>query len=95
MSAVKLTKKVVQDATKEKVLISIINAMGGQTDASDYYWHWLRWFCDDEKPGGDDTFNRCINKGWLRSTHDSDTDHSVAYITEAGRSALAQGQDNG
>lgn len=82
--------KLLSDAKKELVLLSIISAMGGTTDASDYNWHWLRWFCDDEKPGGDDTFNRCINKKWLRSTHDSDMDSSTAYITDLGRSALTE-----
>lgn len=36
-----------------------------------------------------DTFNRCSAEGWIRSTHNSDTDESIAYLTEAGRAALA------
>lgn len=87
---VKLTKAhVISDAKKEMVLLAIFADMrGGQSDVSDYDWHWINWFCNDEAPGGDDTFNRCINKGWLRSTYDSDTDHGTAYITPAGREAL-------
>jgi hypothetical protein len=93
MSGVKLTKKVrgVGRARKELVLLAIIDAMGGQTDASDYNWHWLQWFCEDETRHEADTFNRCIDKGWLRPTHDSDTDSSTAYITPTGRLALSQG----
>lgn len=86
-----LTRRLLSDAKKELVLLAIIaHTRGGQTDVSEYDWHWMGWFCEDEKPGGTDTFNRCIDKGWLRSTHDSDTDSSTAYITEAGRLALKE-----
>ncbi|MEO9297606.1 hypothetical protein [Devosia alba] len=78
------------DGQKELVLLSIVNAMGGQTDAGDERWSWLQWFCADEVGSEADTFNRCIDKGWLKSSHDSDTDHSVAWITDEGRQALAQ-----
>lgn len=87
---IKLTKaKVISETKKELVLLAIFaNMRGGESDVSDYDWHWINWFCEDEKPGGSDTFNRCIDKGWLKSSHDSDMDSSVAWITPAGYAAL-------
>lgn len=77
---------------KEYVLLCIIDRMRGQADACDSPHSWLNWFCEDEVHGmHSDTFNRCNEKGWLITTHDSDTNHSVTYITPAGRAALAQG----
>ncbi|MCD1266903.1 hypothetical protein B5M44_22020 [Shinella sumterensis] len=74
---------------KEITLLQIIAAMGGQTDSSESKWSWLNWFCADEVHcEHSDTFNRCHTKGWLHSTHDSDTDHSVTTLTAAGRDVL-------
>ena len=75
---------------KEITLLRIIDAMGGRTDSSDYPGNWLEWFCSDEIHNvHDDTFNRCNEKGWLHTTHDSDTDTSTTTLTAAGRAALA------
>jgi len=75
---------------KEIMLLQIIEAMGGQTDSGESKWSWLNWFCADEVHRlHSDTFNRCHTKGWLHTTHDSDTDHSVTTLTAAGREALA------
>ncbi len=75
---------------KEFVLLSIISAMGGETDSSEGKWQWLNWFCDDENHQSEhDTFNRCGEKGWLRTTHNSDFDTSTTVITPEGRAALA------
>lgn len=75
---------------KEIILLHIIADMGGKTDSGDYPWNWLNWFCnDDAEGGGTDTFNRCEAKGWIRTTHDSDTDSSTTTLTAAGRAALA------
>lgn len=83
---------------KEIALLSIIAAMGGETDSSEGKWQWLNWFCDDENERGvEDTFNRCEAKGWIFTTHNSDWDTSTTRLTKAGRAALAttEGKDNG
>lgn len=58
---------------KEHALLCIIDRMGGQADVCDSRHSWLNWFCEDEVHGKhSDTFNRCNEKGWLFTTHDSD-----------------------
>lgn len=75
---------------KEITLLRIIAGMGGETDSSEGKWQWLNWFCSDEIHNvQDDTFNRCNEKGWLRTTHNSDMDTSTTTLTAAGRAALA------
>lgn len=77
---------------KEFVLISIISAMGGKTDSSDHDWHWLQWFCNDERAHDkDDTFNRCHARGWLHTTHESDFETSTTTLTDQGRKAIEEG----
>jgi len=74
-------------AQKEIALLHIAASMGGTFDSSDEPWNWLNWFCDDA--GNEtDTFNRCNEKGWLFTTHDSDNDTSRTVLTTAGRAAL-------
>lgn len=74
---------------KEMVLLSIIADMRGSTDASDSPHSWLNWFCNDEAHGEhSDTFNRCIEKGWLRSSHDTSFDTSTAWLTDAGKAVV-------
>ncbi len=81
---------------KEAVLLHIIEAAGGETDSSESKWNWINWFCGDERHGDDeDTFNSCHTKGWLHTTHDSDTDHSVTTLTPAGREALEKERGDG
>jgi hypothetical protein len=83
---------VVSDITgeqKEIILLRIIAESGGTCDSSESRWSWLNWFCGDETDRDEsDTFNRCHEKGWLHTTHDSDTDHRVTTLTDAGRAAL-------
>lgn len=75
---------------KEITLLRIIDAMGGRTDSSDYPGNWLTWFCSDEIHNvQEDTFNRCNDKGWLHTTHDTSFDTSTTTLTAAGRAALA------
>lgn len=75
---------------KEITLLRIIDAMGGQTDSSESKWNWIHWFCSDEIHNvQEDTFNRCHDKGWLHSTHNSDFDTSTTTLTDAGRAALS------
>lgn len=74
-------------AQKEIALLRIAASMGGTFDSSDKSWNWLNWFCDDA--GSEtDTFNRCNEKGWLFTTHNSDNDTSRTVLTAAGRAAL-------
>ncbi len=83
---------------KEITLLRIIAAMGGETDSSDYPYSWLTWFCSDEIHNvQDDTFNRCNEKGWLHTTHNTDFDTSTTTLTASGRAYLAttEGSDNG
>lgn len=74
---------------KELTLLCIIEAMGGKTDSTEGSHSWLNWFCADEIPGvQEDTFNRCHEKGWLFTTHNSDWDTSTTSLTKAGRAAI-------
>ncbi len=80
----------VKATEKEMILLRIIEASGGNCDSSESKWSWLNWFCNDEtEVGGSDTFNRCNDKGWLHTTHNSDWDVSTTTLTELGRSALS------
>lgn len=68
-------------------MLAILNAAGGQTEASDSKWCWLNYFCDDVEPV--DTFNQAIDAKFIRVGHDDRFDSSTAYLTDAGRAALA------
>lgn len=47
-------------------------------------------FCDDRSTlTHPDTFNRCLDLGWLKAWHDNSSDHHTAELTEAGRQCLA------
>ncbi|KWV42098.1 hypothetical protein AS026_21035 [Rhizobium altiplani] len=75
---------------KEVTLLRIIDAMGGKTDVSDSSWAWINWFSSDEvHDRHSDTYNRCIEKGWLDYSHDGDFDTSTAWLTKEGRTVLA------
>lgn len=68
-------------------MLRIIDAMGGQTDASDSRGHWMTLFCEpDQDP---DTFNRAIDAKLLGCSHNSDWDTNTAWITDAGRALIA------
>ncbi|MBD9539970.1 hypothetical protein IB276_10955 [Ensifer sp. ENS04] len=74
---------------KEMVLLRVIADMGGEVESSDSPHSWLNWFCSDEVHGKhSDTFNRCIENGWLASSHNSDFDSSTTWLTPAGRAAV-------
>lgn len=74
---------------KEITLLRIIEAMKGTTDSSENQHSWLNWFCSDEIHNvQEDTFNRCNDKGWLHTTHNSDWDTSTTTLTAAGPAAL-------
>jgi len=78
---------------KEITLLLIIAAMGGNTYAGDSPYCWLNWFCSDEVHNGhSDTFNRCIEKGWITSGHCTSFDTSTASLTELGRAMLSNAE---
>jgi Lar family restriction alleviation protein len=72
-----------------RMFLEILSAMGGKSDASESKWSWINAFCEPHEGGSPDTFNLAIERGYTRSTHDSDTDHSVVWLTEAGSAALS------
>lgn len=78
------------DSIMEVLLLAIFEAMHGQGDSSEYKHHWLNMFTGDERPGIEDTFNRCNSKGWLHTTTNTDTDQSTTTLTPEGRARLAQ-----
>lgn len=60
----------------------------------------LEEFCDDKPNRNDtDTFNECIEAGWIRSWRNDLTDSGGCEITDAGRAALRalshKGSSNG
>jgi hypothetical protein len=76
----------IENQDKEVALLSIIAEMGGTTDSSESKWSWLNWFTSDEVHGKhSDTFNRCHEKGWLETGHNTDNDTSTTSITAKGR----------
>lgn len=76
---------------KETVLLLILDAMGGESDASESKHSWVNWFCSDEIHNvQSDTLNRCMEKSWLRYSHNTDTDHGMIYLSPLGRMRVAQ-----
>lgn len=76
---------------RELVLLQIIAGMGGETYSSESKWSWLNWFCSDEVAGQQsDTFNRCDEKGWLATSHDTSHDTSTSWLTADGKAILEE-----
>lgn len=81
----------IDNQVKELALLSIIRCMAGRSDSSDDTWHWMRWFTNDELHGvHSDTFNRCHEKGWLRTSHNSLDETSTTYLTTEGTKYLQE-----
>lgn len=78
---------------KITLLLSMMQAAGGEIDASENPHSLLNYFCDD-CGSGSDTFNQAIERGLIKSSFDSMFETSKAWLTDAGRSALvgSQGQ---
>lgn len=72
-----------------RMFLEILSAAGGHSDCSEWDGAWINAFCEGHEGQSPDTFNQAIDLGYTRSTHDSDTDHSVVYLTDAGRAILA------
>lgn len=79
-----------EDARDERLwwFLTILNGMGGKSDAGDYAGNWLNTFCND-RPSDPDTFNLALNLKLTESSHDSDTDESRVWLTDAGKTWLA------
>lgn len=75
---------------RELVLLQIIADMGGETDSSESKWSWLNWFCSDEAVGQSDTFNRCDEKGWLATSHNTSHDTSTSWLAADGKAVLEE-----
>lgn len=72
---------------KLRLFLSILQSAGGQTSGSDDPWNWINHFCDDAEPL--DTFNQASKRKLTRVTHDSDSDVSWVYLTDAGKAFIA------
>lgn len=70
-----------------RLFLAILQGAGGETSGNDETWNWINYFCDDGWPL--DTFNQASKEGLTRVTHDSDTDNSVVYLTDAGKAFIA------
>jgi hypothetical protein len=70
-----------------KALLKRVAKEGGRCSANDDKYAPILPWCDDrgEKT---DTFNLANEQGYLRTTHDSDSDDSVTYLTPKGRAAV-------
>ncbi|MGX1012189.1 hypothetical protein AB7M69_006546 [Bradyrhizobium japonicum] len=87
-----LSSDLPQPPNKMLTMLAILDAAGGQTEASDSKWCWLNYFCDDVEPV--DTFNQAIDAKLIRVTHESSFDTSTAFLTDAGRAALSLPRPN-
>lgn len=76
-----------QPPSKMLTMLAILDAAGGQTEASDSKWCWLNYFCEDTD--STDTFNQAVDAKLIRVSHDSRFDSSTVYLTEAGRAAAS------
>ena len=74
--------------TRMAFFLEILASMGGQSDASDYKWNWLNAFCAEHEGQEPDTFNEAVNRGFTTVSHDSSTDESTVYLTDAGRNSI-------
>lgn len=73
---------------KMRALLDLIAGERGVVDSSDYgHPSPLDPYVDD-RGRGTDTFNLAHEAGYLRTSHDSDSDTSTTRITPAGLAAL-------
>ena len=68
-------------------LLRYVDASGGKVSASEYRGNPIDLWCDD-RGQETDTLNVAIEDGLLSCSHNSDTDESWVWITDAGRRAL-------
>lgn len=84
----------VTNEQKEIKLLRIIAAMSGGIVREGAY-RWLDWVCSDEvRDWHSDTFDRCIEKGWLAPSHNTNFETSPVCLTLAGRAILANDGSN-
>lgn len=81
--------KALEEALDEATrwLLRYVEACGGKADASDYPGSPILLWCAD-RAEGDDTLNLAIERGYLTSGHDSDSDTSTIRLTDSGRRAV-------
>jgi len=68
-------------------LLRYVDASGGKVSASEYRGNPIDLWCDD-RGQETDTLNVAIEDGLLSCSHNSDTDESWVWLTDAGRRAL-------
>ncbi|MBS7669374.1 hypothetical protein [Croceicoccus gelatinilyticus] len=71
------------------MFLEIMAATGGETDAGDWRGNWINAFCEEHEGRDPDTFNAAANAGYISVAHCTSTDHSIATLTDKGRTALA------
>ncbi len=74
---------------KVMLLLRMMEAANGRIDASDSRYSLLNYFCGDFEPT--DTFNAAREKGLIRTEFNDLFETSTAFLTDAGRAALARG----
>lgn len=74
--------------TKVMLLLRMIAAANGQINASDDDHSMLNYFCGDFEPT--DTFNEAIRLKLIRTEFHDIFETSIAFLTDAGRAALAK-----
>jgi hypothetical protein len=72
-----------------RMFLEILSAMGGSSDASESEYLWINAFCEAHEGAAPDTFNIADARGLTWVTHNTDTDHSVVTLTDAGRAWLS------
>ncbi len=72
---------------KLKLFLAILASANGRCSGGDYPWNWINYFCDDVEPV--DTFNQANDRKLIHVGHDSDSDNSEVYMTDAGRAFIA------
>lgn len=68
---------------EQQACLKAVSAAGGIVDQEGPE---LAPFCDDRAET--DVFNQCVAAGWLRASHDTNTDIGLASLTAVGRAAL-------
>ena len=91
-----LASGLVQNEAGEKVtlLLRMIDAAGGEIDATENVHSLLNYFCDD-RGSATDTYNLAIDQGLIGSSFDSMFETSRAWLTDAGRAAIRSARDGG
>lgn len=74
------------------MMLEILQAMGGTSDAGDYKGNWLNAFWEEHEGRTPDSYNMADALGYVSISHDTSTDAATVTLTEAGRALLAGGE---